>query len=181
MDRSTATVPSARGWVPSLVVLIGFLALAFAVAAGGSLATIANVEGWYAEAEKAPWSPPNWLFAPVWTLLYTMMSVAAWLVWRARDDARETVARAVRPALAIYFGQLALNAVWTPIFFGLYPAIGTAALWIALAVIVALAAAVPLTMVAFWKVSRTAALLLLPYWLWVLFATTLNWAVAALN
>ena len=82
---------------------------------------------------------------------------------------------------AIYLGQLALNAIWTPIFFALYPTIGVAALWIALAVILALDVAVPLTILAFRPISRLAAILLVPYWLWILFATTLNWAAATLN
>jgi benzodiazapine receptor len=77
--------------------------------------------------------------------------------------------------------QLVLNAIWTPVFFGLYPSLGIAALWIALVIILALDVAVLLTMLAFWKASRVAAWLLVPYWAWVLFATTLNWALAALN
>ena len=181
MTSDSSTSPSRAGIDPrSIAVLVGFLALSFVVAAGGSLATIANVEGWYAEAEKAPWSPPNWVFGPVWTVLYALMAVAAWLVWREGSE-RRAAGGAVRRALAIYAGQLALNAIWTPIFFALYPTIGGAALWAALAVIIALDVAVPLTILAFRPISRLAALLLVPYWLWVLFATTLNWAVATLN
>ena len=161
--------------VKSVLVLVAFLAIAFAVAGLGSLATIQNVNGWYADATKAPWSPPNWLFGPVWTLLYTAMSVAAWLVWRRRDEVE------VRRPLTLYAIQLALNALWTPVFFGLYPLIGAAALWIALVIIVALDVVVLLTMLAFGKVSNTAAWLLAPYWAWLLFATTLNAAVAVLN
>jgi tryptophan-rich sensory protein len=167
-----------RAGFVSALVLIGFLALSFAVAGVGSLATIANVEGWYAAAEKAPWNPPTWVFAPAWTILYSLMSIAAWLVWRARGRSDE---RLVRSALTLYFVQLALNAVWTPIFFGLFPTLGAPALWIALAIIVMLDVAVPWTIVAFSKVSRPAAVLLVPYWLWLLFATTLNAAVAILN
>lgn len=167
-----------RAGFVSALVLIGFLALSFAVAGVGSLATIANVEGWYAAAEKAPWNPPAWVFAPAWTILYSLMSIAAWLVWRERGRSDE---RLVRSALTLYFVQLALNAVWTPIFFGLFPTLGAPALWIALAIIVMLDVAVPWTIVAFSKVSRPAAVLLVPYWLWLLFATTLNAAVAILN
>ena len=130
IQRRIEARPGGRRFGPTLV-LIGLLALAFAVAAGGSLATIANVEGWYSEAEKAPWSPPNWVFAPVWTVLYTLMSIAAWLVWR-KADAGDDTRRRERPALMLYFAQLALNAIWTPIFFGLYPTMGVAALWLAL-------------------------------------------------
>jgi len=177
-DASTVKSGSTKGdtgRLKSALVLVAFLAISFAVAALGSTATAGNVEGWYADAEKAPWNPPNWLFGPAWTLFYTLMSVAAWLVWRQRDRL------GVRPALTLYVVQLVLNAVWTPVFFGLYPSIGAPALWIALVIILALDVAVLLTMLSFWRVSKVAAWLLVPYWAWVLFATTLNWALAALN
>ena len=172
---SAGTADTADSAPKSVLVLVAFLAISFAVAALGSVATAGNVEGWYADAEKAPWNPPNWLFGPAWTLLYTLMSVAAWQVWRRRRRVP------VRRALTLYVVQLVLNAIWTPVFFGLYPSLGIAALWIALVIILALDFAVLLTMLAFWKVSRVAAWLLVPYWAWVLFATTLNWALAALN
>ena len=172
---SAGTADTADSAPKSVLVLVAFLAISFAVAALGSVATAGNVEGWYADAEKAPWNPPNWLFGPAWTLLYTLMSVAAWQVWRRRRRVP------VRHALTLYVVQLVLNAIWTPVFFGLYPSLGIAALWIALVIILALDVAVLLTMLAFWKASRVAAWLLVPYWAWVLFATTLNWALAALN
>lgn len=159
----------------SALVLVAFLAISFGVAALGSLATIQNVDGWYATAEKAAWNPPNAIFGPVWTLLYTLMSVAAWLVWRERKRVD------VRPALTLYVVQLVLNALWTPVFFGLFPAIGGPALWIALAIILALDVLVLLTMLRFWLVRKAAAWMLVPYWAWVLFATTLNAALAVLN
>ena len=162
------------GHLKSALVLVAFLAISFGVAALGSIATAGNVNGWYADADKALWNPPSWVFGPAWTLLYTLMSVAAWLVWRSRSPYR-------RPALAFYVAQLVLNALWTPVFFGLYPVIGPAALWIALAIILALDVVVLLTMIRFWKVSKVAAWLLVPYWAWLLFATTLNAALAALN
>lgn len=161
--------------IRSVVALVAFIVIALAVGALGSLATIQNVDGWYADAAKAPWSPPNWIFGPVWTLLYTLMGVAAWLVWRERD------AQPVRPALRVYIIQLVLNALWTPVFFGLYPLIGPPALWVALGIIVALDVLVLITMLAFWRVRRLAAWLLVPYWAWLLFATTLNAAAAILN
>jgi len=173
------------------LVLVALLAISFGVAALGSIATAGNVEGWYADAEKAPWNPPNWLFGPAWTLLYTLMSVAAWLVWRggaeaiapaiARPQRRGSLRPRTGTALRWYIFQLVLNAIWTPVFFGLYPVIGPSALWIALAIIVALDVAVLITMLRFWKVSKLAAWLLVPYWAWVLFATTLNAALAVLN
>ena len=158
-----------------VVMLIAFIAISFAVAAVGSLGTAGNVDGWYASAEKAPWNPPNFLFGPVWTVLYLLMSVAAWLVWRRRHSVD------VRPALTAYVVQLVLNSIWTPVFFGLYPAMGPVALWIALAIIVLLDIAVLVTMLRFWPVRKASAVMLIPYWAWVLFATTLNAALAVLN
>lgn len=155
--------------------LVAFLAIAYAVAALGSIATITQVDGWYAEAEKVSWSPPNAIFGPVWTVLYALMSVAAWLVWREKDRTD------VRRPLTLYVIQLVLNAIWTPIFFGLFPVLGVAALWIAAVVIVAIDVAVLLTMLAFWRVRKVAAVLLIPYWAWVLFATTLNVGIAVLQ
>jgi tryptophan-rich sensory protein len=171
----TTLVSPARQRFRSALVLAAFLAISFGVAAIGSIATFQNVQGWYADADKAPWNPPNELFGPAWTVLYTLMSVAAWLVWREREHAD------VRVPLRTYVVQLALNAIWTPVFFGLYPVIGAPALWIALGIIVLLDVAVLVTMLRFWRVSRVAAWLLVPYWAWVLFATTLNAALAALN
>jgi benzodiazapine receptor len=175
MDRTIDSPSPRSSRATSVLVLVAFVAISFAVAAFGSIATAGNVDGRYADAEKAPWNPPNWLFGPAWTLLYLLMSIAAWLVWRERHRGP------VRRALSLYVVQLVLNALWTPVFFGLYPALGTPALWIALVIIVALDVAVLLTMLEFWKHSRAAAWLLVPYWAWVLFATTLNAALAALN
>jgi translocator protein len=154
--------------------LVAFLAASFIVAGLGSLATFNNVNGWYTTADKAPWSPPNSVFGPVWTVLYTAMAVAAWLVWRKR-------APGTKRALTAYGFQLALNLAWTPVFFGLYPAIGTAALWLALVIILALIAAVSVTVLYFGPISHTAGLLLLPYISWLVFAATLNWWAAIHN
>lgn len=103
------------------------------------------------------------------------MSIAAWLVWRRRAEP------GARQGLIFYVVQLVLNALWTPFFFGAYPFIGPAALWMGLAIIVALDVMVALTLLAFSRHSKPAAAMLVPYLLWVLFATTLNAAVAVLN
>ena len=157
------------------VALVLFLVIAFAVAAFGSLSTSGNVDGWYADAEKVAWNPPNVLFGPVWTTLYALMSVAAWLVWRRRE------LPGARVALGWYVAQLALNAIWTPVFFGAYPFIGGPALWIASGIIVALDAAVIVTMVRFARIRPVAAWLLAPYLAWILYATTLSFGLAVLN
>jgi benzodiazapine receptor len=159
------------------VVLVAFVVIAYAVAALGSIATISQVDGWYADAVKVPWSPPNAIFGPVWTVLYALMAVAAWLVWREK----ERKPAEVRRALTFYVIQLVLNAIWKPVFFGLFPFVGVAALWIAALIIVAIDVAVLLTMLAFWRVQKLPAVLLIPYWAWVLFATTLNVGIAVLQ
>ncbi|QNE13632.1 TspO/MBR family protein [Pseudarthrobacter sp. NBSH8] len=175
-DRSVHQPENAtgiRGRGAQVAALALFLAASALVAWLGAFATVNNVNGWYVDANKAPWSPPNWLFGPVWTILYTAMAVAAWLVWRRGSPES-------RPALVIYGIQLFLNLVWTPVFFSLYPLIGSAALWLAFAVILALILAVTVTVVRFGPISRLAGILLLPYITWIVFASSLNlWA--ALN
>jgi tryptophan-rich sensory protein len=156
-----------------VVALAVFLGASAVVAWLGAFATVTNVNGWYVTAAKAPWTPPNAVFGPVWTALYTAMAVAAWLVWRRQVPES-------RPALVTYGIQLALNLLWTPVFFSLYPALGTAALWLAFAIILALIVAVTFTVLRFGPISRAAGLLLLPYVTWIVFASSLNlWA--ALN
>ncbi|WP_354187734.1 TspO/MBR family protein [Arthrobacter sp. UYCu712] len=153
-----------------LLGLLVFLGASALVAGLGGLATASNVTGWYATADKAPWTPPNWVFGPVWTALYLAMAVAAWLVWRRRAEGS-------RAALTAYGVQLALNLLWTPVFFGLHPALGTPALWIGFGIIVALAVAVSVTVLRFGPISRAAGLLMLPYLSWIVFAASLNlWA-----
>jgi len=163
--------PEAR----SIIALVLFLLISYAVAAFGVVTTISNVDGWYADAMKVAWSPPNWVFGPTWTLLYTMMSVSAWLIWRKRRF------EYVRPALALYVAQLFLNSVWTPVFFAGYGLIGVPALWVGLAVILLLDICVLACIITFWPVSRAAAVLLMPYLAWIVFATTLNFGLAFLN
>jgi len=159
-----------RHW-PALVVL---LALSYAVAAVGLLATIPNIPGWYASAVKPAWTPPDAVFGPVWTVLYALIALAAWLVWREGAPRR-------RPAMIAYAVQLGLNLVWTPTFFAGYPVIGPAALWIGLAIIVLLDAAIVVEIVLSARCSRFAAWLLVPYLLWCLYATTLDAGVAVMN
>jgi translocator protein len=138
------------------------------VAAGvlGSVATTPNIPIWYANLAKPGFTPPNWLFGPVWTLLYAMIALSGWLVWRAVGWGRQLVPYAV---------QLLLNAAWTPLFFGAGQR-GTA-----LVDIVALWIAIGATVLAFRKVSMPAVWLLVPYWLWVSFATALNFSIWQLN
>ncbi|MBX9717510.1 MAG: tryptophan-rich sensory protein [Microbacteriaceae bacterium] len=171
------TVPAAhpgRSGVRSALVLLGLLSIAAAVAALGSIISAPAIDGWYAETPKPMWNPPDAVFGPVWTVLYTLMSVAAWLVWRRPDSEPRT------RALRVYATQLGLNALWSPAFFGLGAVTGAAGLWIALGLIVVLDFAILATIIRFGDLSRPAAALLVPYWFWALFATTLNAAIAVL-
>lgn len=155
--------------VPNQILgLAGWLLVCFAAAAAGALASV-NAGAFYAGLERPPWAPPGWLFGPVWTLLYAFMAVSAWLVWRAHGFAR------ARPALALFLIQLAVNAVWTWLFF----------VWqrgdLAFAGIVLLWALVAGTLAAFVRLQYSAALLLLPYLAWITFAGVLTLAVWRLN
>ena len=114
-------------------------------------------------------NPPSWVFGPVWTVLYLMMAIAAWIVWRQRGF------KEAAGALGILALQLALNAAYSPLFFGLRnPLAG-------LVDIIPLWAAIMATIVSFWKISPLAGALLVPYWLWVGFATALNFMIWRLN
>ena len=149
--------------------LLLFLAVCFAVSGMGAIFTSRSVSEWYPVLQKPSWNPPAWVFGPVWTVLYLMMAIAAWMVWRRRGF-REGAA-----ALLIFAFQLALNAAWSPLFFGLRnPLAG-------LLDIIPLWAAILATIAAFRKISPLAAALLIPYWLWVSFATALNFMIWRLN
>ena len=145
------------------------LGLVAGVAFWGAAVNAGEVDGWYAAADKPPGTPPGWVFGPVWTTLYTAMAVAAWLVWRSSGW------RSSAGALGLYGVQLALNAAWTPVFFGAEQLVA------GLAVIVALDIAIAATAAAFRRHSPPAALLLVPYLAWALYATYLNAGIALLN
>lgn len=166
MTRS-ATQPSIRGG--SWKSLIVFLLACYLIAALGGLATESSVGTWYQELEKPSFNPPNWLFGPVWTVLYALIAVAGWSVWRLRPSSSVAV------ALGLFALQLALNLAWTVVFFGLR-APGAALIGIGL-----LLAAVVANTVAFWRLDRSAAVLLFPYVGWVAFAALLNAAIWRLN
>ena len=150
----------------SLFVLLGFIAACFLAAVTGALFRPGE---WYERLAKPSWRPPNWLFAPVWTILYLTIAVSGWLVWREAG-----FTGAILP-LAIYALQLVLNAAWTPLFFGLHrPDLGfldILLVWLSIAATIAL----------FYPIHAGAALLLLPYLAWVTFAAALNFAVWRLN
>jgi tryptophan-rich sensory protein len=149
--------------------LAGWVALCLLVAALGSLATTPEIPGWYAQLAKPTWTPPSWVFGPVWTTLYVLMGVAAWLVWR-RGGFRSQA----RP-LTLFLTQLALNLAWSFVFFGAHQ-VG----W-ALVDILLLWVAIAATALAFSRASRPAAWLLAPYLAWVSYAAALNASIWLLN
>jgi translocator protein len=146
--------------------LLGWVLLCFAAASFGGLFMPGQ---WYATLKKPPWNPPGWIFGPVWTALYAMMAAAAWLVWKRGGFAAQ------RRPLTLFLVQLALNAAWTPLFFGLRRPD------LAFAEIVLLWLTIAATVAAFRPVSRPAAWLLVPYLAWVSFAAVLNFTLWQLN
>jgi translocator protein len=155
---------NAPGPLRQALALLGWLLLCFAAAGVGGVASV-QAGSFYTSLERPPWAPPPWLFGPVWTVLYTLMAVAAWTVWRRRAGA------AGRRALVLFGVQLAANALWTWLFFA-----WRLGAW-AFAEVLLLAALVALTIAAFAPVSRLAAALLLPYVAWVGFASALTFSL----
>jgi tryptophan-rich sensory protein len=161
---STASTDGRTQHIPALVASLLLVGL---VAVLGGLAS-ADAATDYGKLAQPSWAPPSYLFGPVWTALYVLMAIAAWLIWRASP-------RWSNPAIIAYGVQLALNLLWSPLFFGLG--------WrgLALVDILLLDVAVAVTVAMFWKINRVAAAMMLPYLAWALFATALNYAVWSLN
>lgn len=150
-----------------LVITIAISELAGIV---GSVFTASSVASWYTQLTKPTINPPAWVFGPVWTTLFALMGIAAFLVWKKGLERRD-----VKIALALFIGQLVLNTFWSIIFFGLRSPGG------ALTEIVFLWLAILATIIAFARISKPAAWLLLPYILWVSFAMYLNYVLWTLN
>lgn len=153
---ATRAIPGAAGW----------LALTFGAAWVGSRFLPGE---WYEGLARPAWNPPNSIFAPVWTVLYLLMAVAAFLVWRRHGAA------GTRFPLALFVLQLALNAAWSWLFFGLHRPD------LAFVDIVVLWVAILATLISFWKLDRFAGVLLIPYLVWVSFAAVLNWTIWRMN
>jgi tryptophan-rich sensory protein len=151
-----------------IVALLGWLIVSFAAAAIGGAAT-SQAGPFYTQLVRPEWAPPPSIFGPVWTVLYALMGVAAWLVWRVRGF------RAARSALVLFLVQLALNALWSWLFFGWHRGA------LALADILLLWALIAATLISFWRIRPLAGALLVPYLLWVSFASVLNYSVWQLN
>lgn len=153
----------------NVLALGGFIFLCFSAAAIGGFATATAVNTWYVTLVKPSWTPPGWVFGPIWTVLYTLMAVAAWLVWLKRKE------MAVRSSLQFFLVQLAMNSLWSVIFFGMRR-VDLAFFWIGLLWI-----SILVTIVLFKRVSVVAALLLVPYLIWVTIAQVLNFEIWRLN
>jgi benzodiazapine receptor len=148
--------------------LLGWLILTFAAAAIGGVASV-NAGAFYQQLSRPGWAPPGWLFGPVWSVLYLLIGIAAWLVWRVRGF------RGAGAALSLFIIQLAANALWTWLFFA----------WqqgsLAFGEILFLWALILGTIVFFWRIRPLAGALLLPYLVWVTFASALNFTIWQLN
>lgn len=159
MEHSTR-----RQWIG----LAGWLVASYGAAAVGGVAS-ARAGDFYQQLVRPAWAPPGWLFGPVWSTLYLLMGIAAWLVWRDRGF------RGARGALALFAVQLAPNALWTWLFFA----------WrrgaLAFGEILLLWVLIVATIAAFWRIRPVAGALLVPYLLWVSFAAALTWSVWRLN
>ena len=149
-----------------ILALVGFVVVAFIPASTGAFFMPGE---WYARLAKPTWNPPNWIFGPVWTVLFLTIGVAAWLVWRRAGFS------GARAAWAVFAAQLVFNGLWTCLFFGLHRP------GLAMVDIVALWAAIAGTIALFFAIDRTAGAILVPYLLWVSFAMVLNFTIWRLN
>lgn len=147
-----------------LIGLAVWLVITFVASALGAIASM-DAPAFYGQLDKPGWAPPAGVFGPVWSVLYLLMGIAAWLVWRERPSQR------VDGALGLYIMQLVANALWSWLFFGWHQGA-----W-AFADVLLLWALVASTVAAFWRIRRLAGLLLLPYLAWVSFASVLTWAI----
>lgn len=154
--------------MPNYLKLIISLALPQLMGGLGAFFTLSSVNSWFLTLNKPSWNPPSWLFGPVWTLLYVLMGIACYLIWKSDHPLK-------KPLLKLYAIQLILNALWSPAFFGMQsPLLG-------LLVIIPLWVAILLCIIQFKKVSSLASGLMIPYLLWVTFATALNTSIFVLN
>jgi tryptophan-rich sensory protein len=148
------------------LMLLAILAITYLAAGIGALGSM-NAASFYSELQLPGFAPPAWVFGPVWSALYTLMALAAWLVWRSSKHSK--------PALWLYYGQLAVNALWSWLFFAWYlGAMAFANILLLLPLIVA-------TAWCFWRHNKLAGMLLVPYLLWVSFAAALNFSICQLN
>ena len=150
--------------------LLGSLAITFGASWLGAYLTTPNIKTWYASINQTSLTPPNWVFAPVWTTLFFLMAVALYIIWSGRNKKKTR-----RQAVRLFFAQLMANVVWSGLFFGLHD-IGLAFLEIIFLLLL-----ITYCLLAFYRLNKTAGWLLLPYLLWVSFATVLNMSLWLAN
>jgi tryptophan-rich sensory protein len=164
-------MPRTAKWKKNTLGLVIAILLPLSLGGIGAVTSNYSLSTWYRTLRKPSWNPPNWVFGPVWTALYIMMGLASWLVWRERTSRRPSVEEALR----WYSIQLFFNGLWSIIFFGMRR------IRLALVDIVALWGSLLVTLIQFFRVRKIAAWLLIPYFLWVSFATMLNAMIWWLN
>ncbi len=168
-DPARPTRPRPRSFVTDMLGLLAWMVLVFAVAGLGGWATSLSVGDWYPGLTRPPLNPPDGVFGPVWSVLFGLMGLAAWHVWRRAG------LNGARIALGLFLAQLALNLGWSMLFFGMQrPDLAFAEILILWPMILA-------TLIAFWRIDRIAGALLVPYLLWVAFAIYLNGGIVWLN
>lgn len=153
-----------------VIPFVSSVGVCFLAAGIGSVFTTSAIDTWYTTLQKPVFSPPNWIFGPVWTLLYLMMGISLYIFWNTKTNAKER-----RQGLSLFFVQLALNVLWSILFFGLKSPIA------ALIGIILLWLAIFLTTKNFLQISKAAGWLLIPYIAWVSFAAVLNLSIVILN
>lgn len=159
---------ASQGKPNQILGLVGWFFVSFAASAAGAVASV-QAKSFYDQLLQPSWAPPSYVFGPVWTVLYALMAIAAWLVWRRGEF------RVNRSALLLFLLQLALNALWSWLFFAWHRG------GLAFADIVVLWVLIIATIVSFWRATPMAGLLLAPYLLWVSFASALNYSVWQFN
>lgn len=173
MSNSLLEQPAPRParWKKNTLGLIIALLIPLSLGGIGALANNSSSSAWYQTLTKPSWNPPGWVFGPVWTTLYILMGLASWLIWRKRNDHQPEI----QQALGWYSIQLFFNGIWSFIFFGMQY------IHLALVNIVLLWSTLLITILHFFRIQRAAAGLLVPYFLWVTFATVLNATIWWLN
>jgi benzodiazapine receptor len=158
-----------RSTLALAIALVISIAICFLAGGIGGFSTTSSVNGWYADISKPSWNPPNWIFGPVWSVLYLMMAISAWLVWKQSGFENSKL------ALGWFLFHLFLNVFWSILFFGMqqpgWALVEVVGLWLSIA----------FTIVLFYRHSKLAARLLVPYLLWVTFAAFLNYSIWSLN
>ena len=159
----------------NFIKLVGAIALCQTAGIIGSFFTVSAIPTWYAQLEKPVFTPPNWIFGPVWIVLYTLMGISLFLIWKKRQYMQKTEDATIVTSLFLFYVHLVINAYWSIVFFGMKDIVS------ALLIIVILAEMILLLIVKFFRIDRIAGLLLIPYYFWALYASFLNFSIWQLN